>query len=281
MSIRPLAERVEELAQRWGVLVQNTLDTQSSLIVFGRRGNQPVVLKVLRRPGDEWHSGEALKVFDGKGTVRVYESVAGAVLLEKLDPGTPLSEMALNRRDEEATEILAEVIRQMSSPRESSGPFDTVEDWGEGFQHYLASGDNQIPNDLVVQGEQTYVKLCATQRGVRLLHGDLQHYNVLFDSNRGWVAIDPKGVVGEVEYEIGAALRNPCERPELFASPEVVERRIGRYEAKLRLDADRALAWAFSQAVLSAIWYVEDGFAVDDNNPSLMLANSIRGILAG
>ena len=42
-----------------------------------------------------------------------------------------------------------------------------------------------------------------------LLHGDLQHYNVLLDKDRGWVAIDPKGVVGELEYEVGALLRNP------------------------------------------------------------------------
>jgi streptomycin 6-kinase len=44
---------------------------------------------------------------------------------------------------------------------------------------------------------------------VRLLHGDLQHYNVLLDRKRGWLAIDPKGVVAEGEFELGAALRNP------------------------------------------------------------------------
>jgi streptomycin 6-kinase len=280
MSIRPLEERVEERMDEWSILtVQNILDTPSSLILFGRRGDEPVVLKVLRQPGDEWDSGEVLEVFDGQGMVRAYEYVGGAVLLERLNPGTPLSGMALNRQDEEATEIIAEVIQRMSHPRESSKEFATVEDWGKGFRRYLASGDNQIPNDLVLQGQQVYLNLCATQQRVRLLHGDLQHYNVLFDSNRGWVAIDPKGVVGEVEYEIGAALRNPYERPELFASAETVASRIKIYEARLKLDAGRALAWGFSQAVLSAIWSVEDGFAVDAHNPSLMLANTIRLIL--
>jgi streptomycin 6-kinase len=101
----------------------------------------------------------------------------------------------------------------------------------------------------------------------------------LFDSDRGWLAIDPKGVIGEVEYEIGASLRNPYEKPELFASPETVERRLRCFEAKLKLNYDRALAWGFAQAVLSAIWSVEDGFAVDAGNPSLRLANAIRPIL--
>ena len=109
-----------------------------------------------------------------------------------------------------------------------------------------------------------------------MLHGDLQHYNVLFDSNRGWLAIDPKGVIGEIEYEIGAVLRNPSERPELFLSRWTVERRLKQLTIKLNLDFERALAWAFAQACLSAIWEIEDGFAVDATNHSLRLAEVIR-----
>ncbi|HEY0323601.1 MAG TPA: aminoglycoside phosphotransferase family protein [Pyrinomonadaceae bacterium] len=279
MSDRQLVERVEERVRHWNIAVEDTLETQSSFVVFGTRANLPVVLKISRRPGDEWLSGEVLDAFDGNGMVRVYEYIEGAVLLERLNPGTQLAGIAVAGRDEEATEILAEVIQRMSHPGESLEAFVTVEDWGKGFERYVASNDSQVPNNLVEQGHHIYTKLCATQKDLRLLHGDLQHYNVLFDSNRGWLAIDPKGVVGEIEYEIGAALRNPYERPELFASTEVVKRRLRRYEAKLKLDADRALAWGFAQAVLSAIWSVEDGFAVDAGNPAIMLANSIRPML--
>jgi streptomycin 6-kinase len=279
MSIRPLAQRVEERVREWGIRVEETLDTESSFIVFGSRAHQPVVLKVLRQPGDEWRSGEVLEVFGGKGAARVYEYVEGAVLLERLNPGTPLSDMTLSGHDEEATTILAEVIEQLSSTYDSTKPFATVEDWGDSFERYLESGDEQLPHDLVEQARHTYMTLCASQQRVRLLHGDLHHYNILFDSVRGWLAIDPKGVIGEAEYEIGASLRNPYERPELFASAEIVCRRIKQYEAKLKLDAERALRWGFSQAVLSAIWSVEDGFAVDANNLCLMLASAIRPIL--
>lgn len=280
MSIRPLAERVEERVREWGIVVRDTLETPSSFVVFGRRGGRPVVLKVVRRPGDEWRSGEVLEAFGGEGVARVYEHVGGAVLLEQLTPGTPLAGVALEGRDEEATEIIAGVIQQMSRQRESPKAFVTVADWGEGFRRYLAGGDAQIPHDLAASAQRTYLALCESQRGVRLLHGDLQHYNVLFDDERGWVAIDPKGVVGEVEYEVGAALRNPYERPELFVSPEAVERRIRCFEARLKLDPDRALAWGFAQAVLSAVWGVEDGFPVDAHNPSLLLAEAIRPMLS-
>ncbi|MGH9753364.1 MAG: aminoglycoside phosphotransferase family protein [Blastocatellia bacterium] len=282
-----LEERVEERVRDWGVVVQNTLKTQSSFIVFGKRGNQPVVLRVIRQPGEEWRCGAVMAAFDGRGMARVYEHTEGAVLLERLSPGTPLASIALNNRDEEATEILADVIDRMSRScesldepsREVLKAFAIAQDWGEGFHRYLASGDHQIPASLVEQGRRFYFDLCASQRNVRLLHGDLQHYNVLFDSYRGWLAIDPKGVIGEVEYEIGASLRNPYEKPEMFASPEAVERRLRRFETMLKLDSDRALAWGFAQAVLSAIWSFEDGFAVDAGNPSLLLANTIWPIL--
>ena len=280
-SADSLRERLDERARAWGVAVEETLETQSSVVAFGRRGRRPVVLKVVRGPGDEWRGGEVLGAFAGRGTARVYEHVGGAVLMERLSPGTALAAVALGGRDEEATEVLVDVIRRMSHPLDSPRAFPTVEDWGGSFECYLASGDGQVPRDLVEQGRQLYQSLCASQRGVRLLHGDLQHYNVLLDSRRGWLAVDPKGVVGEVEYEVGAALRNPYERPELFASPGAVEKRVTRYADRLGLDAGRTLAWGFAQAVLSAIWSVEDGFAVDAGNPSLARARAVRPLVEG
>ena len=126
-----------------------------------------------------------------------------------------------------------------------------------------------------------YFHLCATQSRPRLLHGDLHHSNVLLDSGRGWLAIDPKGVVGELEYEVGAALRNPYERPDVFTKPAAIARRVERFERELHLNAGRMLAWAFAQAVLAAVWEVEDGCAVRPDNAWLALASNIRPMLKG
>jgi streptomycin 6-kinase len=273
-----LAERVEERVRGWGVAVERTLETESSVVAFGTRGGEPVVLKVVRREGDEWRSGEVLQAFGGRGMVRVHAHVPGAVLLERLDPGTPLAEMALGGDDDEATAILAEVIARISSPDSDLHPFVSIEDWGTAFDQYLAGGDRQLPRALVEEARRVFAELCARQRGVRLLHGDLQHYNVLFDRRRGWVAIDPKGVLGEPEYEIGAALRNPDE-PELFAVRATVERRVRRYADALGMDPQRILAWSFANAVLSAVWGIEDGFAVDAEAPPLRLARVLRPML--
>jgi streptomycin 6-kinase len=204
-------------AQNWKVAIHHTRETTASVIAFGERHNTPVVLKVTKQQGDEWHAGDVLRAFDGNGTVRVYESEAGAVLLERLDPGNELVELVRQGNDEKATEILAQVMQQMAhhAPPAHS---PTVFDWARGFDRYLKSSDKQIDATLVSEVANLYRSLAASQQGTMLLHGDLQHYNVLFDSRRGWIAIDPKGVVGELEYEVGAILRNPVERPDSFAT---------------------------------------------------------------
>ena len=279
MSVGSLLERVEDCIRRWDLEVEDRRETAGSLLVFGRRRERPVVLKVIREPGDEWNSGEVLEAFGGKGVVGVREHIKGAVLLERLSPGTSLAQMALKGRDEEATTILAEVIQKMSPSADLPQGIPTVQDWGRGFSSYLASGDRQIPVGLVEEAQRIYVDLCDSQGDTRLLHGDLQHYNVLLDSEVGWIAIDPKGVIGEVEYEVGASLRNPIENPKSFASARTIRQRLRKYVATLDLDAGRALAWGFSQAVLSAIWAVEDGFQVDSSDPSIMLAVATRPML--
>jgi streptomycin 6-kinase len=273
-----LEERFLERLGAWQVEVERSFQTETSMIALGRRGEQRVVVKVVERPGDEWSSGAIVKAFDGRGMVRVYDYIEGALLMEQLAPGSPLTGIALEGDDESATEILAGVIRSMS-PGDPPPGTPTALELAEGFTRYRATGDSQIPKHLLDDGERIFRELTSTQRTTRLLHGDLQHYNVLLDSERGWLAIDPKGIVAELEYEIGAALRNPYELPQILTAPTVIERRIRQFTNALNLDSDRTLRWAFSQAVLSAIWNIEDGYAVPPPSMPITLAYAIAALL--
>jgi streptomycin 6-kinase len=274
----PHSRRSRQLAADWCVDIGDVLDTNSSEISFGHRDGKAVVLKVVKQLNDEWHAGSVLAAFDGRGTVRVVEHAPGAMLLERLEPGTSLVDVVRSDGDDAATTILAQVIAAMV-PGEPPATAPTVADLGRGFARYRATGDRQIPLHLVDKAERLYLDLCASQRSTRLLHGDLQHYNVLLDQQRGWLAIDPKGVVGEVEYEIGAAMRNPIELPELFTNPRVITSRLDRFSSMLGLDRERTLAWSFSQAVLSATWSIEDGHPVAIDHVPLQLAATLESML--
>jgi streptomycin 6-kinase len=270
--------RLEERARAWSVSVEQTRDSATSLLGFGRRGGQLVVLKLIKQAGDEWQSGSIARAFDGHGIARVLECDDGAVLFERLTPGYSLARLTLEGRDDEAIDVLAETIQTMSG---HAPPPDcpTVRGWAASFDAYVARADDRIPPQLVADAHRRFLSLEGSQGNRQLLHGDLHHYNVLFDSTRGWLAIDPKGVVGEVEFELGATLRNPFERPDLFVSAAIVERRLARLARRLNINLARALEWGFAQAVLSAIWRLEDGFTVEADAPVLRLATAIRPML--
>ena len=274
----PLIVRFNERARAWRVTVENSFESESSLIGVGRQSDRAVVLKIVKRPGDEWNSGRMLEAFDGQGMARVYEHIEGALLLERLAPATSLSTLVVAGRDEEATSIIADVISRI---KVTDGPASTptARELARGFDWYRKTGDTQIPQRLLDKAERIYNDLADSQTATRLLHGDLQHYNIVHDAKRGWIAIDPKGIVGELEYEIGASLRNPYEAPAIFTAPKIIERRIKQFQSALELDGDRILGWGYSQAVLSAIWGVEDGYAVPPESVPIVLAHSMSEML--
>ena len=263
-------------AAAWSLTIDELRETPYSLLGFGVREGIPVVLKLSKHAGDESNSGEVLKAFGEDGAIRVFECETGAVLLERLDPGEELVTLVHRGEDDEATKILAQVILKLADHSPPAG-CPTVADWGRGFERYLRSGDLWISTDLVREARGLYQELALSQRNPMLLHGDLQHYNVLFDSHRGWIAIDPKGVVGELAYEVGQILRNPVDQPDLFLDPAVINRRLKILTTMLNLDHSRVLRWSFAQAVLSAIWNIEDGEPVF--HPTLKLAHTLKSML--
>jgi streptomycin 6-kinase len=228
-------------------------------VAFVRRGARSLVLKLLPQGSDEGRSGEVLAHWDGRGAVRVIEQAAGAVLIERAMPGDDLSPMVQAGDDTAATLILCEVMAQLNRPAPAGANFRTVADWGRGFaRNRAAAVALGMDAALIDQAEQLFHRLCETQAEPIVLHGDLQHYNVVRDAARGWLAIDPKGILGEPAYETGAMLRNPIANPELFADTAIIDRRTREICTQLGYPYERVIGWCFSQWVLSVLWAIED-----------------------
>jgi streptomycin 6-kinase len=86
-----------------------------------------------------------------------------------------------------------------------------------------------------------------------LLHGDLHHENIRADRERGWVAIDPKGVIGAPAHEAAWFQHNPIPGFLSMDDPRgVARRRVEILASILGADRARLLAWAFFDAVLGA-----------------------------
>jgi streptomycin 6-kinase len=164
--------------------------------------------------------------------------------------------------DEQATTIAASVMRRIWRPVREPHGFPTVADWGRGFARHLSLyGDaSPIPRGLFERGRALYHELAASAAPPVLLHGDLHHDNILSATREPWLAVDPKGLMGEPAYETGAFLRNPHKR--LAALPDarsLLARRIALLAEALEIERARIHGWGLATAVLSACWTFEDG----------------------
>jgi len=210
-------------AERWGLTILPPFANLSYNYVAPavRAGGTEVVLKA-GVPNPELRTEiEALWLFAGQGSVLLLEADAelGLLLLERLRPGTPLVFLA---DDREATSVAAGVMRQLWRPAPALHPFPTAARWAAGLlrlRRQLGGGTGPFPRVLVERAEGLFAKLIASSAEPVLLHGDLHHKNILRAGRQPWLAVDPKGLVGEPAYEVGALLRNPY--PQILQEPQV------------------------------------------------------------
>jgi len=113
----------------------------------------------------------------------------------------------------------------------------------------------------------------ASQGEPVLLHGDLHHYNILSSQREPWLAIDPKGVIGEREYEIGALMRNPISKK---LTKKTLVNRLDKITELTGFDKQRLLHWSIVQTVLAACWCIDDG--TDGGENLISTANTLYSL---
>jgi streptomycin 6-kinase len=241
-----------------------------------REDGRPAVLKLTPPAGELRLEAAALRHFDGAGAVRLLEADLdrGAALLERAEPGELLTAVQ-ERDDDEATRIAADVGLRLHRP--AGEDLRTVEDWADAAFGWLrrryGGGTGPLPAALLDRAEAEHAELVASSAPPVLLHGDLHHDNVL-TSARGWLAIDPHGVLGEPAYEAAPLLRNPVglgARPDLAA---VLSRRVPILAEAYGVDEDRIRGWGRAHTAVSLIWSHQDGGAVDTDTLAVLAALS-------
>lgn len=253
---------ISEASRRWDLTeIQPVSNLSYNYVAFARRGSAAVVLKI-GVPRDELISEmNALKLFNGDGACQVLgmDEEKGFLLLEKLAPGRMLSEI---EDDDERTILAADVMQKIwrDVPGKST-PFIKLTDWFAGLKKirpHFEGGLGPFPKRLLESVESFLPDLLA-ERDVKLLHGDFHHFNIL-SSERGWLIIDPKGVIGPVGYEIGPLMMNPWEESMDRSRFEVhAKRRVDILSERLGWEREKIIRWSTAHAILSAWWGIEDG----------------------
>jgi streptomycin 6-kinase len=248
---------------------------------------QNVVLK-MGVPNREMKSEmAALRLFNGEGACHLleYDEERYWMLLEKLNPGVMLSTL---EDDDEATHIAAEVMKKIWKPLEhvtlsdSEGSliqpmrlfgrderslrvtydsFIHLTDWFDGLKKLrpmFNGGTGPFNEKTVERVERSVKEFFAENHNPVLMHGDFHHFNIL-SSERGWLVIDPKGVIGPAGYEVGPFMINPWGSFSDGINYKVqIKRRIDILHEHLGFERERILEWSLAHAILSAWWSIED-----------------------
>lgn len=181
------------------------------------------------------------------------------MLLQAIIPGFTLKTF-FPSQDKEATKYAAQVIRELHYGKALTSldkkSYKAVPELLSIFDRF---DNNQIPIDVIQKSKKLAYNLLNSNQEIHLLHGDLHHENILYDNNVGWIAIDPKGIIGELAYEVSAFINNPF--PDLLAQNnalEIITDRITIFSNILTINKQRLISWAYAKSVLAACWSLED-----------------------
>jgi len=230
-DLEPLARIAEEVAAEWGVALGPPFAL--SRYSYVAPAGDDAVLKVTPPEDDESdEEADALELWGGDGAVRLLrrDRARRALLVERARPGTDISEL----REDEATAVAVRVGLQLWRP--AAEPFRRI---GDHVPRWLdqAERSEQEGRGLIPLARELYASLDVGR--TTLVHGDFHHHNILEAGGRH-VAIDPKPMLGEPEYDVPSFLWNPL----MYAMrPDVTEQRLQAF-AEAGLDQERMRAWA-------------------------------------
>ncbi|PRD41924.1 3'-kinase [Phyllobacterium phragmitis] len=246
-------------------------DTRSSLVwkvESQDRPGVPLVVKRLKPAGmEEMRGAHYLHWRDGHGAARLYDLKSTSMLLEyagsyHLDEG----------KDGECLEIFGQVIAALHTPSPSPIPGD-LQPLDRHFSSLFA-----VAGEKPIYAEATALakRLLATPHTPIPLHGDIHHENII-KSPRGWLAIDPHGLVGDAAFDTANIFYNPLDRGDLCLDLARARRMAEHFAPIIDRHPAFILDYGFAYGCLSAAWHREDGNDLDEAR-ELKIATALRGL---
>lgn len=243
--------------EKWSLVADGEpIVTRAARLLPVTRHGEPAMLK-LSLEEDERLGADVMVWWDGDGAARVLARDDCALLLERACGPASLSDMARTGQDDEACRILCRTACHLHAPRAQAVPELTpLAHW---FRELAPAANTR--GGILSRSAAMAETLLRSQREIVVLHGDLHHDNVLDFGARGWLAIDPKHIIGERTFDFANIFTNPDlsdpTRP-VATEPGRFARRLEIVAEAAKLDRLRLLCWILAWTGLSAVWYLGD-----------------------
>lgn len=262
---------VAELLERWecapdGEVMHGGVGV---IVPVRRRAEGTAVLKVsFPHPGNV-HEPDAFTAWRGRGAVLLHErdDERFAMLLERARTST-LAEV--EDSDEVAT-AAGRINRRLAIPAPPCLPRlrEQAATWEEQLRKDAKELTHALSGHVVNAAAATVRELGRVQPDI-LIHGDLHARNILRADREPWLAVDPKGYVGDPAYDGGTLLKTRALT--LLAADDLrtaVHRLLDIFAEAAELDRERVHRWAQLHAVQAAFWGRRHGFRIARNGPRL------------
>lgn len=280
-----------------------------------RRDGSRAVLKVTWPHREARFEGAVLRLWAGRGAVRVYEHDAAryALLLERCEPGTELG-AASDIDAEERLLLGAGVLRQLwdagrhrrsgdSRAGRAEGPGapgppdaaasaepdgleglerlpDVTAEWADLAEERAARHRWPAGTDtgLLALGASLLRELPHGARQETVVHGDFNPGNLLAAEREPWLAIDAKPMYGDAAFDPWPLIQqidDPFAHP---APHRVLARRTSLVADALGEDVDRVRAWAVARLVDYLLWSAELDGGVSGSMPLIRQVRTLADV---
>ena len=254
-----LTSEQEQRIAAWGIDSLEQVDDHP-FAWWARQEEEYVVVKA-GDPGERAREARALHAFGSGATdVIAHDEDLGLLVTRRVLPGDDIRPLA-RRDDDAATREIALLAVRLHGGQRAGAELPTLRDIGAAFAY---GDDERLPRRVVETARDVFDDLVSDAAMPVVLHGDLQHFNVL-NTGGGWHAIDPHGWIGDPAFEAAALLANPrglveggdargMDGSDLASR---ARRRAAIYAETTGYDVDRLRAWGFVGCVIAELWMIE------------------------
>ena len=252
-----LPSQMGEFLDVWHLIPDGLLlTTRSSWVLPVRHHGSLAILKVARIPDEQAGYG-LMTWWDGQGAAKVLASSSIALLMERSTGTRNLARMAWSGQDNEACQIICDTAARLHACWRRPFPeLHPLETWFQPLFQLASEHSALMPAAHIAR------ELLAAPYAIGPLHGDLHHENVLDFEGRGWLAIDPHGLLGERTFDYANIFTNPDlsdpDRP-LATLPGRLESRLNVVISATGIEPVRLIRWIVAGTGLSAAWFLGDG----------------------
>jgi streptomycin 6-kinase len=255
--------RLKPWLDRWDLIPDGApFITHTSQLIPVKTAAQGIKTMLKVTDDVDEQAGNALMVWwEGNGAAQVIAHENEAILLSRATGLASLSVMSREGQDDVACRILCHTANRLhTSPKQSLPQLTPLHAW-----FYPLKSAAVKYGGILTRCAEISEELLSSPRDVVALHGDLHHGNVLDFESSGWLAIDPKGLLGERAFDFANIFTNPDlanPEPPVATVPATFQQRLSIVTRVADLDRERLLKWIIAWCGLSTAWSLESNETV-------------------